>query len=81
MAKKAKKKLPMTPMPEGSTLKINFLPDGEIEARMYGARTSKAKVCAFCKHTYLKPCDDKAKDKCPNFLFIQQKAKGKAKRK
>lgn len=43
----------------------------------YGARTSQAKACAFCKHHYIKPCSDKTKDQCPNFLHLQSRGKKK----
>lgn len=45
-------------------------------------KTVKARVkqCAFCKHYYIKPCDDKSKDRCPNYLHVQTKVKkGKTK--
>lgn len=32
---------------------------------------SGATVCAFCKHVYVKPCTDKTKGACPNFLHLK----------
>lgn len=36
---------------------------------------SRVKQCAFCKHFYINPCDDKTKEKCPNYLFLQSRGK------
>lgn len=36
---------------------------------------SRVKQCGFCKHFYIQPCDDKAKGKCPNYLFLISKTK------
>lgn len=36
---------------------------------------SRVKQCGFCKHFYIQPCDDRSKEKCPNYLFLQSKAK------
>lgn len=35
----------------------------------------RVKQCAFCKHYYIKPCDDKSKSQCPNYLHLQSKIK------
>lgn len=45
---------------------------------------SRVKQCAFCKHWYIKPCDEKTKDACANFKFLATRksdkpAKGKRK--
>lgn len=36
-------------------------------------RTSSAKLCAFCKHTYLRPCTEKTHKECPNWQFLQRR--------
>lgn len=56
--------------------------DDDIPApSQYGARPSKAKVCATCGHPYLNPCiNDKMLAKCPNAQWLaQQKGKKRAK--
>jgi hypothetical protein len=30
-------------------------------------------TCAFCKHTYVNPCDDVRKASCQNFLHLQRR--------
>lgn len=65
--KKATAKAKPAPAPEAEP----------VPERQYGARQSKAKVCAFCKHSYLNPCSDKTKDSCPNFKHLQSKGKKK----
>lgn len=32
---------------------------------------SKPQPCPYCKHEYLKPCDEVAHKVCANFLFLQ----------
>lgn len=41
---------------------------------------ARVKQCAFCKHYYIRPCDDKGKAACPNWLHLQSRGKkgGKA---
>lgn len=43
----------------------------------YGARPSKATICAFCEHLYIKPCTVKTKDKCLNYQHLQSRSKKK----
>jgi hypothetical protein len=45
----------------------------QVGGESYGSRLSAAKVCTFCKHSYLKPCTDKTKSKCRNWQHIQEK--------
>lgn len=41
----------------------------------------RVKQCSYCKHYYIKPCDEKSAPQCPNYLFLQQKQIPKGKRK
>jgi hypothetical protein len=43
--------------------------------KQYGARPSLAKACPFCKHSYLKPCNDKTKESCPNYQHLKGRKK------
>ena len=45
----------------------------------YGARASAAKICAYCKHEYIRPCTEQTKPSCQNYQFILSQAKGKKK--
>jgi hypothetical protein len=40
--------------------------------RQYGQVVSQAKQCTFCKHFYIKPCSDRSKESCPNFLHLKR---------
>lgn len=42
-----------------------------VPSKQYGARPSTAKACPYCKHPYLKPCNEKTKNDCPNYKFLQ----------
>jgi hypothetical protein len=47
--------------------------------RQYGARASKAKMCATCKHSYLKPCTTPTMiAACPNARFLASLSKKRA---
>jgi hypothetical protein len=38
-------------------------------------RSSAAKLCAFCKHSYLRPCSEKTYRQCPNWKHLQGRRK------
>lgn len=72
VAKKAKAKPAPNPLDEPSAELGLGLAVGN-----YGARASQVKMCGFCKHSYLKPCTDKTKEKCPNYRHLQSRGKSK----
>jgi hypothetical protein len=35
----------------------------------------EVKVCTFCHHPYINPCDDTRSTSCQNWLFLQEQGK------
>lgn len=65
----ARERIKLPPKKERERIRLPAKPERQEEPV---ARSAAVKQCAFCKHWYISPCDEKKAKQCANYKFLQQ---------